>query len=375
VTISLVSADVRLLRKAMMQMLSPYAASSERRWLLGVTDILKKLLRADKGAVRLMNGNKMSAITEDVDDRALVSFAEYYHKFDAGRAVAGSVSRLPRVWTIDESYGDRLGEFYKSEYYNDFHIPWKTFHGLCVSHKTNPGPLDGVMYFHKERRSSPEFDARAKAILRIFRPALRSGLQQEFAAAQPDAVSSTIDQLTDGCALVTLSGISLHHNPALRRLMEKDRHTSILPAAISAAVAAMASLASDQGCDGLVNAAAPELVLVDHVPYALSSCCLGHFAGINEPVILVTIAPADGGSRSGLLRAIDPGFKLSARESEVAILLAERKTNGEIASRLGISAHTVRHHTERVLKKLGLDRKSSVGGEFGLYTPSEPSGT
>jgi DNA-binding CsgD family transcriptional regulator len=53
-------------------------------------------------------------------------------------------------------------------------------------------------------------------------------------------------------------------------------------------------------------------------------------------------------------------FRLTEREVEVALLLAERRRNAEIARALGISVHTARHHIERVLGKLGDCKRGDV---------------
>jgi DNA-binding CsgD family transcriptional regulator len=53
-------------------------------------------------------------------------------------------------------------------------------------------------------------------------------------------------------------------------------------------------------------------------------------------------------------------FGLTRRELEVALLLHARLTNREIAGALGVSDHTARHHTETVLRKLGLSSRQSV---------------
>lgn len=45
-------------------------------------------------------------------------------------------------------------------------------------------------------------------------------------------------------------------------------------------------------------------------------------------------------------------FGLTRREAQVAVLLAERRTDAEIASELGISWHTVRSHVERIFAAL-----------------------
>jgi DNA-binding CsgD family transcriptional regulator len=51
---------------------------------------------------------------------------------------------------------------------------------------------------------------------------------------------------------------------------------------------------------------------------------------------------------------------LTKREVKVARLLADGLTNAEIADRLFISPHTVRRHTEKILKKLKVPTRTQV---------------
>jgi DNA-binding CsgD family transcriptional regulator len=53
-------------------------------------------------------------------------------------------------------------------------------------------------------------------------------------------------------------------------------------------------------------------------------------------------------------------YRLTKREQAVAMLLAERRSNAEVARALGISPNTARHHTERVLAKLGVHSREVV---------------
>ena len=53
-------------------------------------------------------------------------------------------------------------------------------------------------------------------------------------------------------------------------------------------------------------------------------------------------------------------YRLTERETSVALLLADRYSNDEIAATLGISPHTAHHHTERVLGKLGVTSRNRV---------------
>jgi DNA-binding CsgD family transcriptional regulator len=53
-------------------------------------------------------------------------------------------------------------------------------------------------------------------------------------------------------------------------------------------------------------------------------------------------------------------FGLTRKEAGVARLIAEDQTNEQIARRLSISPHTARHHTERILAKLGAKSRTLV---------------
>lgn len=57
-------------------------------------------------------------------------------------------------------------------------------------------------------------------------------------------------------------------------------------------------------------------------------------------------------------------FGMTPREAEVALLLAEGLSNTAVARRLGISPHTARHHTQRVLGKLGVHSRAEAGARL-----------
>ncbi len=57
----------------------------------------------------------------------------------------------------------------------------------------------------------------------------------------------------------------------------------------------------------------------------------------------------------------EPSNKLTRREQEIAILVAQGLTNRQVASELSISEHTAATHVRRILKKLGLQSRSQIG--------------
>ncbi len=86
-------------------------------------------------------------------------------------------------------------------------------------------------------------------------------------------------------------------------------------------------------------------------------------------------------SRAPAGDGLPPGFaELTAREVEVARLIARGRSNGEIAAALFLSEATVKTHVGRVMAKLGVrDRVGVVvlAYESGLVEPGTdgPDGT
>jgi DNA-binding CsgD family transcriptional regulator len=81
------------------------------------------------------------------------------------------------------------------------------------------------------------------------------------------------------------------------------------------------------------------------------------FFGANASVLVVAERLRE---RTLSRQRLSERFGLTAREIDVALLLAERRSNAEIARRLGISPHTARRHTEQVLLKIGAGRRHDV---------------
>jgi DNA-binding CsgD family transcriptional regulator len=82
---------------------------------------------------------------------------------------------------------------------------------------------------------------------------------------------------------------------------------------------------------------------------------------------LRTQMPASG--PTGKTRALDQGtlaqrFGLTRREVQVAMRLAQGRSNQAIAAELKISAHTARHHTQRILSKLGVHSRGEAGAKI-----------
>lgn len=76
-------------------------------------------------------------------------------------------------------------------------------------------------------------------------------------------------------------------------------------------------------------------------------------------MVVVIVAPS-APRRLADARLLERRFGLTPREAEVAVSLAARKSNKEIAAELCIAQRTAWRHTEQVLSKLGAGSRRDV---------------
>jgi DNA-binding CsgD family transcriptional regulator len=76
---------------------------------------------------------------------------------------------------------------------------------------------------------------------------------------------------------------------------------------------------------------------------------------------IVLVLPIRGGTE----RVEPRQWGLSRREAEVAALIARGASTAEVACVLGISAHTVRRHTERIYSKVGVRTRMQLAMVLG----------
>ncbi|AOR30576.1 hypothetical protein BFF78_05505 [Streptomyces fodineus] len=80
-----------------------------------------------------------------------------------------------------------------------------------------------------------------------------------------------------------------------------------------------------------------------------------------ERLVAYALGAGSGESRTGRdARAADERLGLTVREFTVAELVAEGRTNRQIADRLGLSIHTVATHLDRIRDKLGLRSRTQI---------------
>jgi DNA-binding CsgD family transcriptional regulator len=100
----------------------------------------------------------------------------------------------------------------------------------------------------------------------------------------------------------------------------------------------------------------------------------GWIGTVSHRAELVEQAARDG-ERRGRRQAADELRRITQREQEVVILVADGLTNAEIAERLVLVRGMVSNHVVHILRKLGLQRRTQMAVwavQSGLYRP-EPN--
>ena len=175
----------------------------------------------------------------------------------------------------------------------------------------------------------------------------------EEAQGRVDALVSAVDGLAVPLALAGAGGEIHHWNRALVRLLSAEPSESLT---VQLRVWARHLALARPG-----GAAPSSKLTTGRGAYRI--------AGTRLSAALVPSGGAIVGvSRTGLglptADAVRDQFGVTAREAEVALLLAQGRTDREVADVLVVAHATARRHAERVLRKLGVTRRSAVAARL-----------
>lgn len=220
-----------------------------------------------------------------------------------------------------------------------------------------------------EGREDGSMEPARAALIRVAVPAFRAGLSawRQLAARRAE-LAAVLDVLPDAVMVYDASGALVHANPKAAELVSDDGRDvagrKVREEAQRIAWALGATLRRAKGRPMTAAVRQPVLPALREVRSGARmlrlrgtlapAWMLGSEAGVLVTAAFETIAPlTDDELRSR--------FGLSAREVEVARLVATGLSNQELAERLGVSYFTARNHVERLLSKLGVGSRTRVG--------------
>lgn len=346
-------------------MLSPLDPSQADAWPDAVNAALLALLARDAAIFRL--SDVRPAWVHPAPDVELARL-EYRERFRSADPWARQRTAPGEgiVQTADTLLGPR---FRTSLYYNEFLRPHRIHGYVGVQVGTTPGAHAHLGAFEVGGRARTDEALQARVLAALL-PAFASGLRAwRTLAKDPAEAARSLDALGEALLLCDARGRTLHATPALVERLAPDPERERVQQALAAAAAQVAS-ALREGPAALPQLTRERTLQTAHARYRVSVVRSDGWLPPGAGVLLLV----DGGAappaaeRASLTAASGPPTAdLTPRELAVARLLADGRSNLEVAAALGVSANTAQTHTRHILSKLGL--RSRAGVRARLHPP------
>ena len=366
--LSLSSDDVKRFESASSVLVTPLAYPDIWSWGSAAMELCARFLGADQSYLAIWTpttvvGCGYGAHTDD----GAVSYKAYYWRKDF--VITERLKQLALgVYHRDMLY--RQGEIQRDEVYNDWSVPHKFCDTIGMSlQEKNPDLLAGITFYHDTEAGN--FREIGVDMLRLLHPAFKAGMFAWLTFGERrDAMASLLDDMRDGVLLTDVTGEVLHRTASLGRTLAADPESDRVMRALSSAAQTLAAVVRRKGTKAdppLDHRGVSRSCSTTHGRYRVTATYLPEGVAAPQGVIAsVLTRETDRQTSAADLRSL---HGLTARECEVAKLLAKGMRNDAIAAALGISANTALRHTERVLRKLGIHSRAAVAAA--LHRPSQ----
>ena len=369
--LTLSSQDQRQLAVAIEALLSPLAHDTRENWFGTIARETRPLIRGDSTLIAFTIGESSAHFSADAPELASrVTEATAFRKgelhFRDPVMEDGLMLRRKRSLTVFTSAilnvisGNQLR---KSFFYNNVCRPL----GARITYGLGMAGSDGEALFgvNAERSRRDPLSEDTLALLALLAPAFQAGfgMLARLEHAQR-ALATTLDVLSQGMLVYdAITGRELHRNPALGTLRSHDPEFGMVEQRARALARALhrvhrSGTRGQPGRSG--NEALPGLrnVRTAGGRYSLRASFLPAAVYAREQVVLVSVEH-HGIALPGAA-VLRERFGLTARQAQVALRLAQGDSNAELAAALGVSPHTVRHHSERIFEKLQIHSRKAL---------------
>jgi DNA-binding CsgD family transcriptional regulator len=294
-----------------------------------------------------------------VDEHALARSVSAYRHSDPGALSIGALP-LGVVFSRAALISDR--DFERSAYYNEVVRPINGFRSIAVVQRTDAATF--MMNVCRPPQAS-DFETADMATLQRLLPhvAASVGLSRRLQAIdrQGAALTHVLDRLDVGVILTDATARPLFLNARAQRLtadcdglsVDAARLATATPVATRRLREAVAEVAADRAVEArrlhLVRPSRRAPLLVSVLPFWRVGVVVPGAGNaraaifVKEPDAPVSIDRA----------TVADAFRLTRRESEIAVMLADGRDLNAIAAALGLGIGTVRFHLKRVFEKTG----------------------
>lgn len=363
-TLTLSSTEQRQLGAAIHALLSPLAHESREDWFRDVSSQLCPLVGGHSTIVSYSSDRPAQAFSPELPELAdgFTSVAQYHRgelhfnepAMDELTAHARK-SRALAVFTseiLNRLTGNKLR---RSLFYNDVARPLGAYinYGMGIV----GGDGEALLGVNARRSKRDPLSEDTLALLSLLGSAFQAGFEMLARLdASNRALAAMIDTLSDGVFVYdTVGGRQLHRNAAVIALSASD--PDFFRVEQRALAVARALYGVNRHAD---SAPLPRLedLRTSNARYSFRASVLPIALFKREQVVLVAVQRH--GIRLPTARMLSERFGLTPRESDVALRLARGDGDAKVARELGLSQHTVRHHTEHIFQKLAVHTRKAL---------------
>lgn len=365
------SKQVAELEAALQSLLSPLEHPDLSAWQTEALEHVHRIVDAHFSSFWMPDGNgKLSIVGRNLGDDLL-----HLLHVNQQQALTGAAADPLMTRATSSRLRNGSGVYHESDIVDRETVErsplyQEAFHPAGVRYTTGMStPLDGAeggLVFAFERDDADGYRESGLQQLRLLLPAFEAGCAMAHRHFhRRDAIARMLDALDEPVFLMKEDGRPLHRSAALRRLLADEPDSEPLMEAVHAHAEKLRQRRFSQNTKSQawesLEVPATVAFRTRKARYELKGSYPGAAAVGVEAVMVTVHAHRD--------RAVDVGrlqesFGLTAREIEVAELVAEGRTNRDVAEALHISPHTVKHHVSHIMAKLEVPSRSGVAARL-----------
>jgi DNA-binding CsgD family transcriptional regulator len=350
------------LGEALTVLLSPLDQEANA-WRREVTRTMRALMEADRAVLLLLRDRTPAVNGEALSRKTSNECFEPFPLRDGGLARRGELKLTLWSRRLRRQHDKLFGHSDSNELTRPHGLQHALGVSLDLDIEGTRAHLRLILLYGHTPLPSDRVDA-LLARLGLMLPALRTGFGMHLRLEPwPLNVPSMLDRIGQRLVLFSLAGREIYRNATMRRTLGEDPEHERIEAALEAVAR---GTAADRPLGNyhpeharlLREDASRREIRTRTACYHLRGSLMGPATVGPEATVLVSMDRLVNEQPSpATLRG---RFGLTVREVQVACLLVQRLTNAEIASALGISSHTARHHTESVLVKVGVNTRRAL---------------
>lgn len=360
----LTARELDRLAQAQRVLLSPFEHPDPEGWMHAAGSELKGLFEADLVVFTLGSADAEHLASPEVGPEALEEYAQDFVRDDlAGNLVAA----LPHGYYVEEDFylNPTFQRHLASAVYNEWYRKHRLTDAIGLFAHGSPhyvpdlyagleAPLVANVLLAGSGRCRGEGAEGARTMLALLQPALAVSVRMwQQAASSTGHLTAALDTLAVALWLFCADGQCVHESPAAGALMRRRPKGEALR--VSARRLAGAMLRGRQA--GLPVPTAERVVLGGESVLLTGT----YLPQESRTAPAVLIRAEGGGVQLPSEEEVRGRFGLTPQEARVALLRARGEGTAAVAEQLGISVHTARRHTERVMEKLGVRRVAEIG--------------